>query len=285
MKFLPDSSSLSAVVVFSHGQLFEIPWTAAPQASLSTISWSLLKLASIESVMPLNHLILCRPLLLLPSIVPCIRVFSNELTLHPAAKVLGACMLCYVASVVSDSLQPCSPLGFSVHGILQVRILQRVAILSSRGIFPTQGSNPPPLCLLHWQMGSLPLAPPGGTIGALVFYSLRRAAPWTVALPVPLSMGFSRWEYRSVFPFPSPGHLPDPEIEPASPASPASLVNSLPMSYWGFALCWPSSTSMTTERNFKVGLDFEARHRVLQRLTPPCFLGSPRPTVSIPACI
>ena len=59
------------------------PWTAACQASLSiTNSWSLLKLMSIESVMPSNHLILCRPLLLLPSILPCIRVFSNESVLH-----------------------------------------------------------------------------------------------------------------------------------------------------------------------------------------------------------
>ena len=59
------------------------PWTAACQASLSiTNSWSLLKLKSIELVMPSNHLILCRPLLLLPSIFPSIRVFSNELVLH-----------------------------------------------------------------------------------------------------------------------------------------------------------------------------------------------------------
>ena len=63
--------------------LFVTPWTVAHQASLSfTISWSLLKLMSIESVMPYNHLILCHPLLLLPSIFPSIRVFSNELTLH-----------------------------------------------------------------------------------------------------------------------------------------------------------------------------------------------------------
>ena len=56
-----------------------ILWTAACQASLSfTISWSLFKLMSIESVMPSNHLILCHPLLLLPSIFPRIRVFSNE---------------------------------------------------------------------------------------------------------------------------------------------------------------------------------------------------------------
>ena len=59
------------------------PWTAARQASLSfTISQSLLKLMSTESVMPSNHLILCRPLLLWPSIFPSIRVFSSELALH-----------------------------------------------------------------------------------------------------------------------------------------------------------------------------------------------------------
>ena len=59
------------------------PWTAARQASLSiTNSWSLLKLMSIESVMLSNYLILCRPLLVLPSIFPSIRVFSNESALH-----------------------------------------------------------------------------------------------------------------------------------------------------------------------------------------------------------
>ena len=63
-------------------QLFATPWTAALQASLSiTNSWSLLKLMSIELVMPSNHLILCHPLVLLPSIFPSIRVFSNELVL------------------------------------------------------------------------------------------------------------------------------------------------------------------------------------------------------------
>ena len=67
----------------SHVWLFATPWTAAHQASLSfSISWSLLKLISIELVMPSNNLILCRPLLLLPSIFPSIRVFSNEIVLH-----------------------------------------------------------------------------------------------------------------------------------------------------------------------------------------------------------
>ena len=65
--------------MLSHIQLFAISWTAARQASLSfTNSQSLLRPMSIESVMPSNHLILCCPLLLLPSIFPSIRVFSNE---------------------------------------------------------------------------------------------------------------------------------------------------------------------------------------------------------------
>ena len=67
----------------SHIPLSATPWTPARQASLSfTISWSLLRLMSIETVMPSNHLILCHPLLLLPSTFPSIRVFSNESALH-----------------------------------------------------------------------------------------------------------------------------------------------------------------------------------------------------------
>ena len=73
----------SLVQPFSCVQLFGTPWTAAHQASLSfTISRSLLKLMSVESVMPSNRGILCRPLLLLPSIFHSIRVFSNESTLR-----------------------------------------------------------------------------------------------------------------------------------------------------------------------------------------------------------
>ena len=74
---------LSSVQSLSHVWLFVTPWTAAHQASLSiTNSKSLTKPMSIESVMPSSHLILCRPLLLLPSICPSIRVFSNESALH-----------------------------------------------------------------------------------------------------------------------------------------------------------------------------------------------------------
>ena len=68
----------SLVQSLSHVWLFVIPWTAVCQASLSINSQSLLKVMSIELVMPSNHLILCHPLLLLPSIFPSIRVFSKE---------------------------------------------------------------------------------------------------------------------------------------------------------------------------------------------------------------
>ena len=78
-----DSVQFSSVQSLSHVRLFVTPWTAARQASLSIAnSHSLLKLMSIESVMPSSHLILCRPLLLLPSVFPSIRVFSNESVLH-----------------------------------------------------------------------------------------------------------------------------------------------------------------------------------------------------------
>ena len=73
----------SSFQLLSHVWLFATPWTAACQADLSiTNSQSLLKLMSVESVMPSNHLILCRPLLLPHSIFPSIRVFSNESDLH-----------------------------------------------------------------------------------------------------------------------------------------------------------------------------------------------------------
>ena len=76
-------NSLISIQSLSHVQIFVTPWTAAHQASLSiTNSWSPPKLMSTESVMPSNHLILCRLLLLLPSIFPSIRVFSNESALH-----------------------------------------------------------------------------------------------------------------------------------------------------------------------------------------------------------
>ena len=79
----PALNHLSSVQLLSRVRLFATSWIAAHQASLSiTNSQSSLRLTSIKSVMPSSHLILCRPLLLLPPIPPSIRVFSNESTLH-----------------------------------------------------------------------------------------------------------------------------------------------------------------------------------------------------------
>ena len=80
---LCDSIYYISIQLLSRVRLFATPWTTACQASLSiTNSWSPPKSMSIESVMPSNHLTLCRPLLLLPSIFPSIRVFSNESALR-----------------------------------------------------------------------------------------------------------------------------------------------------------------------------------------------------------
>ena len=99
--------------------LFATPWIAASQASLSiTNSWSSLRLTSIKSVMPSNHLILCRPLLLLPPIPPSIRVFSNESTLHMRWPK------CWIQS--PKNVQDWSPLEWTGWISLQSKGLSRV---------------------------------------------------------------------------------------------------------------------------------------------------------------
>ena len=102
---------VSSVQLLSCVWLFVTPGTAAHQASLSiTSSWSLLKLMSLESVMPSKHLILCHPLLLLPSVFPSIRVFSSEsvLCILWPGYWSSSFKLCvqFSRSVVSDSLRP-----------------------------------------------------------------------------------------------------------------------------------------------------------------------------------
>ena len=83
LEILKAKQEVAVIQLVSRAQLFVTPWIAACQASLAfTVSQSLLKLMSIESVIPFTHFILCHPLLLLPSIFPSIRVFSNETALH-----------------------------------------------------------------------------------------------------------------------------------------------------------------------------------------------------------
>ena len=98
----PDPVQFSSVQSLSRVPLFATPWITAHQASLSvTNSRSSLKLMSIKSVMPSNHLILCHPLLLLPPIPPSIRVFSNESTLcmMPSNHLILFCPLLLLPSI------------------------------------------------------------------------------------------------------------------------------------------------------------------------------------------
>ena len=117
-KLYTSVQSLSRVL------LFATPWTAAHQFSQSiTNSWSLLKLMSNELVMSSNHLFLCRPLLLLPSISPRIRVFSNESALHIR---WPECWISASTSVLPMNTQDWSPLGWTGWISLQSKGLSRV---------------------------------------------------------------------------------------------------------------------------------------------------------------
>ena len=108
----------------SHVQLFATPWTAAHQASLSiTNSQSLLKLMSIESVMPSNYLILCHPLLFLSSIFPSIRVFPVSQFFTSGGQSIGVSAL---ASVLPVTIQDRFPLGLTGLISLQAKELSRV---------------------------------------------------------------------------------------------------------------------------------------------------------------
>ena len=121
---LIDYAQFSSVQSLSCVRLFETPWTAALQASLSiTNSWSLLTLMSIELVMPSNHLILCHPLLLPPSVFLSIGVFANESVLHirwPKYWSFSS------TSVLPMNTQDWSPLGWTGWIILQSKGLSRV---------------------------------------------------------------------------------------------------------------------------------------------------------------
>ena len=163
----------SSVQSLSHVWLFVTPWIAAHQASLSiTNPWSLLKLMPIELVMPSSHFILYRSLLLLPPIPPRIRVFFNESTLcmrwlkywsfsfFHLFWFMNFNICVKVKSEVSQScLTLCDLMDYSVHAILQARILERLAILFTRGSSQPRPEVKPRSPAL--QVDSLPAEPPG----------------------------------------------------------------------------------------------------------------------------
>ena len=138
---------ISSVPLLSHVRLFVTPWTTARQASLSiTNSRSLCKLISIDLVMPSNYLILCRPLLL-PSIFPSIRVFSNESALASGGQSTGVSAS---TSVLPMNTQDWSPLGWTSWISLQSKglasLLQqhssKASILQHSAFFIVQLSHP-----------------------------------------------------------------------------------------------------------------------------------------------
>ena len=135
--------SVQSVQSLSCVQLFATPWIAAHHVSLSiTISWSSLKLTSIESVMPSSHLILCCPLFLLPPIPPSIRVFSNESTLHMTWPKYWSFSLS--KSFLPKNTQDKSPLEWTGWISLQSKGLSRVfsnTTVQKHQFFSTQLSS------------------------------------------------------------------------------------------------------------------------------------------------
>ena len=148
--------------LFSRVQLFVTPWTAAHKASLSiTNSGSLLKLLSIESVMPFNHLILCCPLLLLPSIFPTIRVFSSESVLrirwpkYWSFSISPSNEYSRLSSFRMDWLNPLAVQG-TLKSLLQHHS-SKVSILRSSAFFIVQLSHPymttgKTIALIRWNL-------------------------------------------------------------------------------------------------------------------------------------
>ena len=118
----------------------------------------------------------------------------------------------------------CSPPGSSFQGDFLGKNTGVGCHTLLQGIFPTQGLNLSLLHLLHWQGDSLPPAPPGWSEVKSLSRVRPFATPWTVAYQAPPSVGFSRQECWSGLPFPSPGDLPDPGIEPGSPALQADAL-------------------------------------------------------------
>ena len=180
--------------------LFVTPWTTTGQASLSIAnSRSLLKLMSIESVMPFNHLILCHPLLLLPSTFPNIRVFSNELVLYIRWPKYWS---------FNFNISPSN----EYSGLIAFR-MGRLDLFEVQGTLKSllQHHSSIASILRHSAFFIVQLSYPFVTTGKTieseseseVVQSVRLfVTPWTVAHQVPPSMGFSRQEYWSGLPFP-----------------------------------------------------------------------------------
>ena len=133
MEKIVQFSQFSSVQSLSCVWLFATPWMAACKASVSiTNSWSLLKLMSIESVMPSNHFILCYPLFLLPSIFPNMRVFLRGQFFTSGVQSIGASAS---TSVLSMNIHDWFPLGWTGHS-------SKASVLQHSAFFMAQLSHP-----------------------------------------------------------------------------------------------------------------------------------------------
>ena len=188
----------SSVQSLSRVQLFTTPWTTARQVPLFiTNSRSLLKLTFIESVMWSSHLILCRPLLLLPSIFPRIRVFSNE-------SALGIRWPKYWSFTfnISPSNELSAPISFRMDWLDLLAVQGTLKSLLQH--YSSKASILLRLAFFFFFFLVLPLycyQPISLHPHARV---LSHVIPWTSACQAPLSMDFSKQEYWSGLPFPSP---------------------------------------------------------------------------------
>ena len=228
----PQFSSLRSL---SYVWLFATPWTTACQASLSiTNSQSLPKPLSIESVMPSNHLILCHPLLLLPSIFPRIMLFSNESTLHIRWPKYWS-----FSFNISPSNEHPGLISFRMdwvdllagQGTLK-SLLQhhssKASVFWCSAFFTVQLSHPymttgKTIALTRYTFVDKVMSLLFNILSRLVLTFLPRSKPcpilcdpMAVVHQAPLSVGFSRQDYWSGLPCPPPVHLPDPGIKPMS---------------------------------------------------------------------
>ena len=241
-------AQFSSVQLLSHVRLFATPGTAARQASLSiTNSQSSPKPISIELVMPSNPLILCCPLLLLPSVFPSIRVFSNESVLHIRQPEYWS-----FSFSISPSNEHPGLISFRMDW-LDILAVQRTL----KSLLKHHSSEAS--IILHSAFFIVQLSYSYMTTGKTI--ALTRlshvqlfATPWTVAHQVFLSMEFYRQEYYSGLPFPSPGSLLKPGIKPGSPALQAdslpSKLQGSPTFYYLYSECpslspFPTSPSGT----------------------------------------
>ena len=163
----------------------------------------------------------------------------------------------------------CSLAGCSVPVVSQLKSTGVGCHFLLQGIFPTQGSNP---CLLHWQVNSWPLS--YQCVCSVLSDSF--ATPRTIAHEVPLSMEFSRQEYCSGLPLPSPGDLPHPGIEPGSPVlqadslppeSPGNLSAVQETAVWSLGWRNPLEKGMATHSSI-LAWRFHRQRRSLAGCSP-----------------